>query len=174
MIVQSVKRKHAPDDDDADDDGRVKLKVSIPRHLAYDGRASSKKKSKKAPTDQHLIESTVRARRSEITHRGMCRSGENLVQTQIQVENLRAVISRGVSSTGHKAEGWSHPLPQWIIPRFIGRSGRQIQQLARELCVKLTVVPHDYGQCVRIEAANDLLVRNARDAIDEKVRELTK
>ena len=147
--------KQAPGDDDADDDGR----------------ASSKKKQKTAPTPQHQIQIADRER-SEATHRAMQRSGAFIVQVQIQAENLRADSSRGVASTVGKAAGWSPPLPQAIIGKFIGKQGRQIQQLQRELGVKLSVVKHDDAQYVYIEAATDIDVSRARVAIGEKVRQL--
>ena len=102
----------------------------------------------------------------------MQRSGDFITQVQIQVEKLRAVSRRGVASTGREAAGWSHPLAQTIIGQFIGVQGRHIQQLERELGVKLSVVRHDDAQYVHIRAATDLDVRRAQVAIGEKVREL--
>ena len=103
----------------------------------------------------------------------MQRSGAFTAQVQIQAENLRAVSSRGVASTGREAEGWSHRLLKTIIGQFIGAQGRNVQTLERELGVrKLSVVTRDDAQYVHMLVATDHDVRKAQVAIGEKVREL--
>ena len=152
-----------------------KIKVELPRHLQAVKRTQGK--DRKDFEKHNSRQAEARWQRNQHTKAQMASMGMHMIGTQARAAELRSGAGLNQpsesSSSASDCRGWSVPLPPGIIGSFIGKQGRNINEMQRRLKVnKLSVAEHGGAKCVRIFAASQASLAEAQRAIEDRVEQL--